>query len=606
MKAFKKISAVIVSMAMIFAMAVPAYAIDDGEITITNAQQGESYTLYKLLDMTKSNPVGDDEVSYSYTIAEHWAGFFATDEAKAVFNVVNPDGSALGVGETPAVGDYVFLVDNDLQNDAATLKTFAAKAIEYATTNSVASVETLNTAVGSTSVVFDDLAYGYYLIDTANGTICSLTTAEPTATALDKNGKPTLEKYIVGTGDTNGDGVVNDDDKKVENGTAQIGDTISFEIDITVPYANNTYTLWDVMDESLSFNAGSIEVYVDTNNDGIADGAAIAATSGATTNYTVYDDPVDDKDQLDADGDENVDYTFSIKFLKEFLNEHLNETIIVKYTAKLTENASISGDAAPDYDTTNVNVAYLEYGDTQDGIFGDPDNAKPDKPLDPDDYDNDPNDPDTPDTPDDPDDPDDDETNPQPTIIKTYSIPIYKYTGTLDTATEKPLSDAVFNIYKGDYTYDQVTAGTAGDKIQFAEKVAVGVNTTYVIDTNNAAESGTTLKTDITSPTNGTMTISGLNAGQKYTLVETTAPDGYNKVDGVITFTIDTAGKVTFNFNGTQTNAGDKLTVQNNSGDKLPETGATGTLIFTIVGAGLITVTAVLMITRKKMSVYED
>ena len=46
--------------------------------------------------------------------------------------------------------------------------------------------------------------------------------------------------------------------------------------------------------------------------------------------------------------------------------------------------------------------------------------------------------------------------------------------------------------------------------------------------------------------------------------------------------------------------------VINHTGTVLPETGAMGTFMFICGGAALVMVAAVFMITRKKMSVYED
>ena len=46
--------------------------------------------------------------------------------------------------------------------------------------------------------------------------------------------------------------------------------------------------------------------------------------------------------------------------------------------------------------------------------------------------------------------------------------------------------------------------------------------------------------------------------------------------------------------------------IENNRGTVLPETGAEGTVMFITVGAILATIAAVFMITRKKMSIYED
>ena len=46
--------------------------------------------------------------------------------------------------------------------------------------------------------------------------------------------------------------------------------------------------------------------------------------------------------------------------------------------------------------------------------------------------------------------------------------------------------------------------------------------------------------------------------------------------------------------------------IVNNTGTILPSTGAKGTMMLIMGGAMFVTVAAVFMITRKKMSIYED
>ena len=124
-------------------------------------------------------------------------------------------------------------------------------------------------------------------------------------------------------------------------------------------------------------------------------------------------------------------------------------------------------------------------------------------------------------------------------------------------------------------------------------------------------------------------TWSGIDGG-KYKLVETTTPDGYNTVadiyfnldanhkvewfaDGnsafedVIAHKMDGTGFVYRDNDGTGVEDGIiEGTVENFQGVVLPETGAMGTMWLIFGGAMLVIVAAVFMITRKRMSVYED
>lgn len=126
-----------------------------------------------------------------------------------------------------------------------------------------------------------------------------------------------------------------------------------------------------------------------------------------------------------------------------------------------------------------------------------------------------------------------------------------------------------------------------------------------------------------------TFTWSGIDGGD-YKLVETTTPAGYNTVADIY-FTVDSnhkaiwvkggnsafndviaknvAGEVVFPDAVTEGGEEDGIMagkVENFKGAVLPETGAEGTFFLIAGGALLVLVAAVFMITRKKMSVYED
>lgn len=108
----------------------------------------------------------------------------------------------------------------------------------------------------------------------------------------------------------------------------------------------------------------------------------------------------------------------------------------------------------------------------------------------------------------------------------------------------------------------------------------------------------------------------GLDDGD-YKLEETTVPEGYNKMSDIV-FTIsavhsENAGEPTLiSLDGGLMGEGIVDTgaitkdIVNNTGTILPETGAQGTMWLIFGGAMLVILAGVFMITRKKMSVYED
>lgn len=80
-KTFKKLFAALLAAALVLAMAVPAFAVTNtgtnGSITIDNAVDGETYTIYRMFKLDSYN--GD---AYSYTVEPAWETFFSTGAGK--------------------------------------------------------------------------------------------------------------------------------------------------------------------------------------------------------------------------------------------------------------------------------------------------------------------------------------------------------------------------------------------------------------------------------------------------------------------------------------------------------------------------------------------
>ena len=83
-------------------------------------------------------------------------------------------------------------------------------------------------------------------------------------------------------------------------------------------------------------------------------------------------------------------------------------------------------------------------------------------------------------------------------------------------------------------------------------------------------------------------------ANGSYTLVETTVPAGYNKMEDT---PVTIAGSDVSLSNLAQTK-----TVKNNAGTVLPSTGGIGTTIFYVVGSIMVVAAGVLLVTKKRMS----
>ena len=113
-----------------------------------------------------------------------------------------------------------------------------------------------------------------------------------------------------------------------------------------------------------------------------------------------------------------------------------------------------------------------------------------------------------------------------------------------------------------------------------------------------------------------TFTWKGLDDGD-YKLEESTVPEGYNKMSDILfsitaVHTTDVADPALASLDGGLMGTGVVETgaitkdIVNNTGTVLPETGAQGTVMLISVSAVFVIIATVFMITRKKMSIYED
>lgn len=73
MRKAKKLTGILLLIAMLFMIAAPAMATQTGSLTINGTTNGKTYDLYKVLDLTQS---GD---AYSYTVNKNFEAFSITE-----------------------------------------------------------------------------------------------------------------------------------------------------------------------------------------------------------------------------------------------------------------------------------------------------------------------------------------------------------------------------------------------------------------------------------------------------------------------------------------------------------------------------------------------
>ncbi|MEE0793354.1 MAG: SpaH/EbpB family LPXTG-anchored major pilin [Faecalibacterium prausnitzii] len=302
-KAMKKLMAALLAVAMVCAMAIPAFAAEGGttagtgSITIEKAVAGETYTIYKMFNLDSFDTKAE---TYSYTVVSAWEDFFK-DGATGNSYITLENGHPTWVG----------------LKDAETYKQFAKAALAYATENHITATRTAK--ANSNTVKFDNLDLGYYLVDTSLGALCGLDTTKPNVTIIEKNQVPDIKKEV-----TNSEG------NWADSNTAKIGDTVNYKVTITVQTANNRYVLHDTMSEGLTFNKNSVKVTVGTEE-------------VAATNYEVVTAGI---------GKE----TLNVRFKDEYIATlDAGTEIVVTYSAVVNEKAKVDSDE-------NKNEAHLVYG----------------------------------------------------------------------------------------------------------------------------------------------------------------------------------------------------------------------------------------------------
>lgn len=623
MKHAKKLASLLLVLVMVFALTATAFAEgaeegggDDtpkGSITITDAVEGQQYTIYKILDLAAYTKIEDDEngavtgvKDLVYKATDAWVSWLRTQK-----DYVSVDTQGYVAWKTGT-------------DDDARIAAFAKAALEFAKQqNFVATQGPLSPTKGEDgtySVTFSNLDLGYYLVDSTLGALCMLDTTALSVNIREKNAVPTNEKKVeedskVGTTTTDEEGNTIAVDPWDFTNDADIGQTVNFKSTIEIPVGSENIVFHDKMDDGFTLNQEKeesgdnykyIKIYTDKD----------LKTELDTNNYTVTIIPTsDNKSSGSSTTGGPHDCTFEISFTAEYLkslpvttsaedgaesgsddNESTEDTtedngvttLYVVYSATLNENAVVVKGKEK---KGNENTSWVSYGDST--------NTKT--------------------------------TPASTTTTYTWSLPVFKYA--VKNGAEEALPNAEFELYteegyknkndQNDTAIYLVKETTAENSTETANSATVAANDTgdsgeedtpttpttptYVIyrvatatEITNKETSGAnqTIQTDAT----GRFRIEGLDSGTYY-LVETKAPAPYNVVPEPIVITIDKDGKINATTDdGGNTTGLDEIKVLNQDGTELPSTGGMGTTLFYVIGGILVVAAVVLLITKKRMS----
>ena len=512
MKHVKKLASLLLALVMVLSMSVITFAQDvsptgendkgAGSITISNAAKGETYKLYRLFDATVSTAMTGDEadsIAYTGTIPDSLKVYFTAD----------------GNG-------YITATDNAWK-DAVT-KVEMSDGLKTALENWATTATPVATAESDGSQLkFINLQYGYYVIDSTQGTAISVDSTNPNATIVDKNS--TVPSNLTKT--------VNDDN-------VNIGDSVTY----TVSFKTSNYdgagteakkiVSYTITDETLTNFLKDVNVTsIVIDNDGKSE------TTNDRTSLTPV--PQFNNKKIVIDWYDETNGTF-------FYDN--GATVTITYQATVTDDAAIDGAG----NTNKVTVQWTTEGEPEPG----PGKLE------------------------------DKET------IFTYALALKKV--------------------------DQNGNPLAGAKFQFPFYVKETPDTdgAYIYAGTTA---GANLTNEIVTPADGVIIVKGVKS-DTYSITETEAPAGYNRLPASVSVTAAKTGKtsthvtVYLDENGditeivTETKvevindniAATAIVVVNKAGSELPSTGGMGTTIFYVIGSILMIGAAVLLITKKRMS----
>lgn len=311
-----------------------------------------------------------------------------------------------------------------------------------------------------------------------------------------------------------------------------------------------TFTLTSTIPDMSAYSTYTFN-FKDTLSKGLTFGQVNSVKVGDTTLTKDTDYTV----STSKDSQNNTLLTVAMKDFKTKQQANAGKKITVTYTATLNKDAVVGGHG-------NTNSATIQYSNNPStGGTG--------------------------------------ESEPSKVRVFTYGFTVDKYTGDEYTDGAARLAGAKFTL-----------APKNGAPMSFVQVNAGSATANAVYRVAKADDTGAT--TIITTPQSGKVDFQGLKNGE-YTLTETEAPAGYNKlasaigvkVEGQNNGTDTTNATVTITYNNDngsvydQTASNGVIPVRNKSGVVLPGTGGMGTIAFTVIGVLVIALGVAWTLKRK-------
>ena len=536
-KVIKKLLAALLAVAMVCAMAIPAFAYNPGE-TEEDLNTKHEYAAFQIFTGdVKGNNIDDFKISNA-----RWGESITNPtEFLAQLTADSTIGGEFKTNFTPQEAVAVISKWGDSDDNSIA---FARCVCNYLYSNGDPKPVIQGLHTGGIKVPEP----GYYLIvDTSpfdeddfyhayNSFLLKVTKAEYVFNINYKVVKPTVEKKVYDN-DNNDISSAGNNDGWGSSADHAINEKFQFRLIAKLPaskdngraydyYKKYTVCFNDTLSDGITFDKlDKVEIAnVDGGNPQVIDAANYTRTPNGSQSFKLSIDNV--KTCAAAAG----------------LNLNDGATITVTYTAHLNENATVNTAGGPNT-TDNKNSVFLQYSN----------NPRIDTSL--------------------------DHTPESEVRVYTYQLNNTKYRD--DDTPGNELAGAGFRLYSGkDCTKEQ--------EIKLKKNITDGTYSPYF---------GTDAGDEMFSDEHGQFNVKGLDAGTYY-LRETKTPDDYNACadkEIVISATHD-VNHVSLSGNLSTTIINKKA-----GGITLPSTGGIGTTLFYVVGGGLMVAAIVLLVTKKRM-----
>ncbi len=540
-KAIKKLLAALLAVAMVCAMAIPAFAFESWE-TEEDLNKNHDYIAFQIFKgviSSKDNPTLSDVT---------WGS-----------HITHPDDFLENLKDAPIIGAQFHSIDATDATDAATVQkvlavisqwndsdddsiAFARFVCHYLYSNG----DPQSTIVGGGGAIKIPEPGYYLIVDTINFNdgdsyhaynsfllVNDTHQGEYNVIINHKVVKPTVEKKVY----DNDNNDISSAGGWGSSADHAINEKFQFQLIAKLPAGRDEGRAYDYYDKyTVCFN--------DTLSEGITyDGLDSVVIESNGTPYDITNDS--SKYDIDISNLKSQNsFVVKIHDVKNCV-ANLNDgaTITVTYTAHLNDKAyvNIAGGS-----TSNINKVYLTYSNNpkdESSIGKTPEST--------------------------------------PVYVYTYQLNNTKYHD--DDNPNNVLAGAGFRLYSDEACHDE-------DEI----KLKMNDDDTYSRDFSTEGKG-----VEMISGQDGQFNVKGLDAGTYY-LKETKTPDGYSACKVIpVTIKADHSRNDQVNLEGS--NLTNDIVNIKAGGITLPSTGGIGTTLFYVVGGGLMVAAIVLLVTKKRM-----